>query len=382
MSEYQYYEFQAIDRPLTEQEMRELRTHSTRATITPTRFTNHYEWGSFKGDPAVWIEKYFDAFFYFANWHTYELMFRLPRRVLDLDLAKQYCHGGIGRARTKGDFVILEFSVEDELYGDGSDDGSGWLSSLLPLRADLVTGDYRMLYLAWLLSAQAGELDDKTPEPPVPVGLGALTAPLKTFAEFLHLDQDLLAAAAVGSAEQAEPPSGAEVARWVTALPDSEKTAWLLRLVGGQEIHLRTELLKAFRASQGQSSVPAIRPRYVGELFEVANRLAEARKQREAKRAAGERARREQEAAAAREKHLTSLAEREPDAWRQVDALIATKRPRDYEEAVRLLRDLADLGEKLGRQAEVRDRLARLRQEHARKPTLLKRLKAAGQLAD
>jgi hypothetical protein len=31
VSEYQYYEFQAVDRPLTEREMRELRAYSTRA---------------------------------------------------------------------------------------------------------------------------------------------------------------------------------------------------------------------------------------------------------------------------------------------------------------------------------------------------------------
>ena len=61
MSEYQYYEFLAIDRPLTEREMRELRAVSSRAVITATRFTNHYEWGNFKGDPRGWIEKYFDA---------------------------------------------------------------------------------------------------------------------------------------------------------------------------------------------------------------------------------------------------------------------------------------------------------------------------------
>ena len=53
MSEYQYYEFQAIDRPLTEKEMRELRAISTRANITPTSFTNHYDFGSFKGDLAA-----------------------------------------------------------------------------------------------------------------------------------------------------------------------------------------------------------------------------------------------------------------------------------------------------------------------------------------
>ena len=34
MSEYQYHEFQALERPLTQHEMRELRRYSTRATIT------------------------------------------------------------------------------------------------------------------------------------------------------------------------------------------------------------------------------------------------------------------------------------------------------------------------------------------------------------
>jgi len=40
MSEYQYYEFQAIDRPLTDREMGELRSYSTRARITPTSFVD------------------------------------------------------------------------------------------------------------------------------------------------------------------------------------------------------------------------------------------------------------------------------------------------------------------------------------------------------
>jgi hypothetical protein len=34
MSEYQYYEFQAIDRPLAAEETDELRSYSTRARIT------------------------------------------------------------------------------------------------------------------------------------------------------------------------------------------------------------------------------------------------------------------------------------------------------------------------------------------------------------
>jgi hypothetical protein len=51
MSEYQYYEFLSIDRPLTEDDMAELRALSTRATITPVSFTNEYNWDDFRGNP-------------------------------------------------------------------------------------------------------------------------------------------------------------------------------------------------------------------------------------------------------------------------------------------------------------------------------------------
>src|SRR6266702_2629971 len=97
MSEYQYYEFQALDRPLTQREMRELRRYSTRATITATRFVNHYEWGNFKGD----------AFLYYANWGTHRLMLRVPSRALDIKTAERYLRGHSVSAQRKGDVLIL-----------------------------------------------------------------------------------------------------------------------------------------------------------------------------------------------------------------------------------------------------------------------------------
>jgi hypothetical protein len=42
MSGYKEYEFQAIDRPLTESEMSAPRSYSTRARISPARFVNDY----------------------------------------------------------------------------------------------------------------------------------------------------------------------------------------------------------------------------------------------------------------------------------------------------------------------------------------------------
>ena len=86
MSEYQYYDFRAIDRALTKAEMAELRSVSTRPVITSTSFTNHYEWGDLKADPLKLLEKYFDTFLYVANWGTRELCLRLP---LELAITKR-----------------------------------------------------------------------------------------------------------------------------------------------------------------------------------------------------------------------------------------------------------------------------------------------------
>lgn len=78
MSEYQYYEFVAIDRPLTTAEMTRLRQVSTRGRISASGFVNHYEWGGLKADPADWMRRYFDAFVYTANWCSCRLALRVP----------------------------------------------------------------------------------------------------------------------------------------------------------------------------------------------------------------------------------------------------------------------------------------------------------------
>jgi hypothetical protein len=83
VSEYQYYDFRALDRPLTRNEMAALRSISTRASITATSFTNHYEWGDLKANPGKLLEKYFDAFVYVANWGTHEFYIRLPQGSVD-----------------------------------------------------------------------------------------------------------------------------------------------------------------------------------------------------------------------------------------------------------------------------------------------------------
>lgn len=83
MSEYQWYEFVAVDRPLSAREMAELRAVSTRAEITPTRFWNEYQRRDLEADPARLLARYFDARLYFANGGTRRLMRRLPAARVD-----------------------------------------------------------------------------------------------------------------------------------------------------------------------------------------------------------------------------------------------------------------------------------------------------------
>lgn len=198
MSEYQYYEFVAIDRPLDERQLDQVRALSTRAHITPSSFVNSYEWGDFRGDPRALLERCYDAFLYLANWGTRKVMLRVPARLLDLPTVQRYCVGDVASAWLSGEHVVLDLVSEDD-SGDDEWDGEGWLASIIPSRAELIAGDLRLLYLAWLLCVQADEVPDEATEPPVPSGLATLTGSLESLVEFLCIDADLLAVAGAGA---------------------------------------------------------------------------------------------------------------------------------------------------------------------------------------
>ena len=361
MSEYQYYEFQAIDRPLTDKEMGELRSYSTRARITPASFVNDYSWGSFKGNADAWMEKYFDAFLYIANWGTHVFKLCLPSRLLDPAIAKEYCGGDSAFVREKAGKVVLSFVSEDEEGGDWVE-GEGHLSSMISVRAELARGDLRALYLGWLLRAQSGELDDEDVEPLLPPGLGQLSASLESLAEFLRLDGDLLHVAAEASLSLEDSAlNHDEIRAWVGKLATEEKDALIANLIVDSDHALVTELLQRFlkeRSAGGAS--PAATGRTVGQLLRAAEAHTAERKRLEAEKQAKEKARREREAAIAREKYLDSLVGRETKLWAEVGTLVATKLPKSYDQALKLLVDLRDL-EARGKGGDFRLRIEALR---------------------
>ncbi|WP_018683332.1 hypothetical protein [Actinokineospora enzanensis] len=203
MSEYQYYEFVAIDRPLDDDERAEIEALSSRATITSTRFVNEYDFGDFKGDPNELMESYYDVHLYLANWGMHRVMFRLPCDLLDPDTVAEYCVGEQVSAWVVDEFVVLDFANEDE-DSEIDREPESLLSAIVGVRGELAAGDLRPLYLAWLAAYGTWERDedafddeaDGDLEPPVPPGLGSLTPAQQALADFLRLDAVLLATAA------------------------------------------------------------------------------------------------------------------------------------------------------------------------------------------
>jgi hypothetical protein len=382
MSEYQFYHFQALDRPLSAKQMQELRDISTRADITPSSFINVYNWGDLKADPRDLMRRYFDAHVYTANWGTHRFMLKIPRAVLDLDHAELYGSEALAISVSK-DHVMLDFVSEDD-SGDFDDDmesDEGWMAALLPLREELMRGDLRALYVGWLANICE---DDDTEEPPLPPGMHQLTAPLKRLADFLRVDEHLLRAAQQGDSQPAlHAPSRADMSVWIAAMPSSEKDHVLLSLLSddADTRHLSGRLRQQFYQTWRQTHPTPLATtpkRTASHLWQTRTELAEAERRRQAEKEARQRAVREKHAAEQRRQYLASLADREASVWQEVTALLSTTVPKNYDEAVRLLGDLRDVAANQGKEEQWAARVTTFRQHYARKPSLMQRFTKAG----
>jgi hypothetical protein len=103
MSEYQYYEFQAIDKPLTAKQMAELRSYSTRAQITPASFINEYNWATSREIRTV-------GWTYVTSNHA--------RRAVSL-LHASRCSGGQMRASLRSSSDSTKLASHDIWYPIG-----------------------------------------------------------------------------------------------------------------------------------------------------------------------------------------------------------------------------------------------------------------------
>jgi hypothetical protein len=357
MSEYQFVQFLAIDRPLNDEQLEFMRQQSTRAEITPREFTNEYHFGDFHGNSPEMLRQGYDVHLHYANFGIRRLMIRLPgglpcdQRTFD---AYQVDNGLAWHKDKRGKGGILWIEPEadagtyEELY-----DVNTLLHEIAPIREMLIGGDLRPLYLAWL--ACAGE--DDSPEPPVPAGLDKLTPALDAMAEFYEVSEDLIAAAAKQSPPLPKTADASETLKgWVSKQSKDDLQSLVGRLLGADAARARAEVLSRIRDEMGVPAWAMAEPtRTLGELRQSAAQVGERRTRRE-----------QQAHEAKRRKRLAAIAADPQTTIANVEKLVKVHAVANYEQAAR---ELAELREALGPERgpiEARDVAERLRRENPR----------------
>ena len=196
------------------------------------------------------------------------------------------------------------------------------------------------------------------PLPVVPAGLSELSETHHTLFDLFDVDKDVAAAA-----EPFSPPirrvSNEDMALALESVPDSEKAAFLKRMVLGESPStVVAELRRRLRRDEPSLQAPRGRPSpaMASALFAKAHQIKTDR----------DNAAKEQETAR-RLRRLAEIDRKQEGLWLRVDELIAGKTIKGYDEAVGLLKDLGDLAhhqrqrEEFARRVEViRGRYSRL----------------------
>ena len=381
MSEYQYHEWQTIDRLLTSAEQTAVNDLSSHIEVSSSRAVVSYNWSGFRHDPKEVLLKYFDAYLYWANWGSLRLMFRFPKGLFDSAEMEPYCVDDSMTLEKIGKYQVLDLTFTSE-EGGGWMEGEAELSQFIQLRTDLLEGDYRLLYLAWLRvmaeydlpeygGAEIIDEDDEAPistqEPPVPPGLKKLSPALENFVEFFGIDPFLIQAAAENSPSMNK-AMAINYGELIGQLSREECDDLLTRLAEG-DLGVGLALRKRLKTNLPREIQPSSKTRTFQELLWRAEQLEKAESKRLAE--------------AARKKHtakMKDLAGRESQVWQQVDTLLANGRKiaSVYDETTTILESLAELAEFQDSKESFHFHLSQLVEKYSSRTALMDRWKKHG----
>ena len=289
MSEYQYYEWQRLESPLTMDEQNAVDALSSHIEVNAMQASVSYNWGDFKHDPIRVLGKHFDAYLYFSNWGSFDLAFSFPKGLIDAAALEVYFDEDHVNMREIEGKLVLKFEKRDDDGYGGDYEEQNHLSTLSRLRDDIIQGDHRVLYIAWLnaMAEQADwyeeDEDDpdnfyNDPEPPVPAGLNELSLPLRTFMDAFEVDPFLVAAAAERS-PRLVPLKKTAFDSAISKLSRQEADEFLLKIANAEPGAVAA-LRKKLRSFDQPTEKANAEPRTIGELLNRAEELAEIQKKR------------------------------------------------------------------------------------------------------
>ncbi len=385
MSEYQRYEWLAVDRPLTRAQLDAVNNLSSHIEASSTHALIEYHWGDFKHDPIKVLQTYFDGFLYWANWGAPHLAFRFPHGALPANLSADYDFDKMVTFTVRKEYDVLNFQFS-ELEGPEE-----WveyaLGSLIAIRDELMGGDLRALYIVWLASQsligdydedeeeESEEAEEESGSPPVPPAFGKLTAAQQELADILQVPEELLVAAARHSSAAAA-VSGDDVVAWVKLLPAERRDDYLVRLARNEPGLSRQLLLELRGLGRDKTSAPPVGARvaYATLLDESEAIRSQLEREKRVREREQEREKQERERLA-RLRHLQDVHEHQEVYWRQIEKDVARASASGYDDATRGLVDLRDSAQLFNEAPQFQERFLIWVQSQSHRPAFLRRLR-------
>ncbi|MBK1880246.1 hypothetical protein [Pelagicoccus mobilis] len=194
MSEYQCYQFDAINRALSTTQRKAVGKLSSHISVGHSSAVVEYHYSSFKHDPIKVLRQYFDLFTYESNWGTQRLAFRFDKAAINLETIATYEIGQSIQIIETDDQVIIDCYFEENWDTDARydyyDDCPYTGSRFTDFYEELLEDDLRSLHILWLKAAEA--YDELENEPSIPAGLAQLDDTHLDLVNFIGLDHDLL----------------------------------------------------------------------------------------------------------------------------------------------------------------------------------------------
>jgi len=372
MSEYQYYEFAAIDGPISDEGLRYARSCSSRANVSRVRWQNTYTFGDFHGSVDTLL-KHYDAHFYIANWGTVRLGLGFLKGAIAPEAIQPYLRGGERHEDTltvkeTGNRCIVWWERNEE-GGWGWTEGEGLIDQLIGVREELMRGDCRALFLGWLADFDPDEWRD--PEdggvvmPPIPAGLEHPSPALEALIKHFPVDPDALAVAA--GLSQASTPDRIPIAAVLERLSVSEMRALLARVAEGGGSGVTAELN---RLTYPRVQIPAGQAMRCMDFAAKTIETREGRRKKEAEAAAAKR----QREAELRMQHLASVMQRADTLWTGLDPLMDQKIASAYDQAAAQLEELRHAYAQAADLGAFQQRLSEFRLRYSNRPAMLRRI--------
>ena len=369
MSEYQYYEFVAVDGPISDAGLRYAEGCSTRADVSRFRWKNSYNFGSFHGNVDELL-KHYDAHFYIANWGTVVLALAFPDGCVNQKAIRPYLMETVCgysettlTAKNTNGRLVLYWEKSEEEYWDGWIDGAGLLDRLLGVREEIMCGDYRALFLGWLADFDLGK---EGVLPPIPPGMGRLTPALRELAEQLCIDSDMLEVSASLSGEK-DPEKTLPLGDLLDRMSTEEMKALLVRVGNGEGMRVAAEMAQMVRSSASPPGGEAV------ACADFADQIRKHRRSREEteKKEANERRRQAEEK---HRLHLEKLIQQADQIWNGLDQLMEQKIASAYDKVAGQLTELRDAYALDGQSVGFVKRLADFQNRYSRRPAMMRRI--------